>query len=176
MVTVEAGTSTIALNCPADIAVTAAAGATSAIVTYQNPLGNTTCATSGVTLALLNGLESGAAFPIGTTIVEYSGTDACGTINICSFTVTVNAVAVESELSCPADIIETVNSPTETVTISWPNPEGSTNCSAGGFVFTQTAGPASGSPFGVGTTTITCLLYTSPSPRDRTRSRMPSSA
>ena len=24
--------------------------------------------------------------------------------------------------------------------------------------------------------TITCLLYTSPSPRDRTRSRMPSSA
>ena len=25
-------------------------------------------------------------------------------------------------------------------------------------------------------TTITCLLYTSPSPRDRTRSRMPSSA
>ena len=27
-----------------------------------------------------------------------------------------------------------------------------------------------------GTDTITCLLYTSPSPRDRTRSRMPSSA
>ena len=26
------------------------------------------------------------------------------------------------------------------------------------------------------TTTFTCLLYTSPSPRDRTRSRMPSSA
>ena len=25
-------------------------------------------------------------------------------------------------------------------------------------------------------TNITCLLYTSPSPRDRTRSRMPSSA
>ena len=27
-----------------------------------------------------------------------------------------------------------------------------------------------------GTRTVTCLLYTSPSPRDRTRSRMPSSA
>ena len=26
------------------------------------------------------------------------------------------------------------------------------------------------------TATVTCLLYTSPSPRDRTRSRMPSSA
>src|SRR5665811_1906853 len=30
--------------------------------------------------------------------------------------------------------------------------------------------------FGHGTQSITCLLYTSPSPRDRTRSRMPSSA
>ena len=28
----------------------------------------------------------------------------------------------------------------------------------------------------IDTTTLTCLLYTSPSPRDRTRSRMPSSA
>ena len=28
----------------------------------------------------------------------------------------------------------------------------------------------------VGETSVTCLLYTSPSPRDRTRSRMPSSA
>ena len=28
----------------------------------------------------------------------------------------------------------------------------------------------------VSITSITCLLYTSPSPRDRTRSRMPSSA
>ena len=31
-------------------------------------------------------------------------------------------------------------------------------------------------PNGAGKTTLICLLYTSPSPRDRTRSRMPSSA
>ena len=31
-------------------------------------------------------------------------------------------------------------------------------------------------PESSGKTTLTCLLYTSPSPRDRTRSRMPSSA
>ena len=31
-------------------------------------------------------------------------------------------------------------------------------------------------PFSTGTASSTCLLYTSPSPRDRTRSRMPSSA
>ena len=34
-----------------------------------------------------------------------------------------------------------------------------------------------GSPsWGVGPAVVVCLLYTSPSPRDRTRSRMPSSA
>ena len=32
------------------------------------------------------------------------------------------------------------------------------------------------SPYFAGVATETCLLYTSPSPRDRTRSRMPSSA
>ena len=30
--------------------------------------------------------------------------------------------------------------------------------------------------YSIAATTVTCLLYTSPSPRDRTRSRMPSSA
>ena len=34
----------------------------------------------------------------------------------------------------------------------------------------------SGSPLALSANTDTCLLYTSPSPRDRTRSRMPSSA
>ena len=35
---------------------------------------------------------------------------------------------------------------------------------------------AAGVLFGNGKVLVTCLLYTSPSPRDRTRSRMPSSA
>ena len=35
---------------------------------------------------------------------------------------------------------------------------------------------SNGCPSDAATTTVTCLLYTSPSPRDRTRSRMPSSA
>ena len=35
---------------------------------------------------------------------------------------------------------------------------------------------AEGTPFYSYETVTTCLLYTSPSPRDRTRSRMPSSA
>ena len=46
----------------------------------------------------------------------------------------------------------------------------------GGLTF-STPGPNSGSGFQTSSSnSYTCLLYTSPSPRDRTRSRMPSSA
>ena len=38
------------------------------------------------------------------------------------------------------------------------------------------AGPAAGAPVPFSGAALSCLLYTSPSPRDRTRSRMPSSA
>ena len=39
-----------------------------------------------------------------------------------------------------------------------------------------TTGQSVGADFGMKDAYLTCLLYTSPSPRDRTRSRMPSSA
>jgi len=42
------------------------------------------------------------------------------------------------------------------------------------FIAKESAPP--GAPTAIPASTPTCLLYTSPSPRDRTRSRMPSSA
>ena len=152
-VIVNEGASIVNLNCPADITVEAGVGETSKIVNYSNPTGTTTCGTSGIALELLNGLASGAAFPIGTTVVEYKGTDNCGSTTTCSFNVIVNAV--DLQITCPSDIVETVSTPSEMVTISWPNPTGGSNCNAGGYTFSQTAGPNSGSEFGVGNTVIT---------------------
>ncbi len=155
-VTVNEGTSIVNLACPSDIIVDASVGATSEIVTYQNPIGNTTCATNGITLELLNGFASGEAFPIGTTIVEYKGIDLCGSTDICSFTVTVNApTPVEIQINCPADITETVTSPTGIVPVLWATPTGGSTCGTGGYAVTQTAGPASGSAFSAGSTVIT---------------------
>ena len=150
-VTVNEGASIVNLTCPTDIIIQAGAGETSKIVTYQNPIGTTTCSTSGVALERLNGFASGASFPLGTTIVEYKGMDNCESMATCTFNVTVNAT--EIQLNCPADIIESVS--TGTVAVAWPNPTGGSNCSAGGYTFTQTEGPASGSQFAVGNTTIT---------------------
>ncbi|MEM1119756.1 MAG: HYR domain-containing protein, partial [Bacteroidota bacterium] len=154
-VTVNEGTSILNLTCPPDIVVAADAGATSKVVNYSTPLGNTTCASSGVNLNLINGLTSGSVFPIGTTVVEYQGMDNCGSMATCSFNVTVNVVGSNLQINCPSDITESVSGAGETVAISWADPTGSTTCGTGGFSFTQTAGPASGSPFGVGSTTIT---------------------
>jgi len=153
-VTVEEGTSIVNLTCPNDISVNAAPGANSAVVTYQAPLGNTTCATGDVSLSLLNGLASGAIFPIGTTVIEYEGMDECGSTAVCSFSVTVSATSSDISINCPADITTTIATATETVAISWDAPTGTSSCESGGYSFTQT-GPASGSLFGAGITTIT---------------------
>jgi len=153
-VTVEEGTSIVNLTCPNNITVNAAPGANSAVVTYQTPLGNTTCATGDVSLSLLNGLSSGATFPTGTTVIEYEGTDQCGSTAVCSFSVTVNATSSNISINCPADITATVATATETVAITWDDPTGASSCTSGGYSFTQT-GPASGSLFGAGSTTIT---------------------
>eukprot|EP00656_Telonema_subtile_P011515 TRINITY_DN15710_c0_g1_i1.p2 TRINITY_DN15710_c0_g1~~TRINITY_DN15710_c0_g1_i1.p2 ORF type:complete len:107 (+),score=8.69 TRINITY_DN15710_c0_g1_i1:789-1109(+) len=62
----------------------------------------------------------------------------------------------------------------------WPH---LSNAEKTALLLSQQRHPSSSSPPSnnnnatkMGTTSITCLLYTSPSPRDRTRSRMPSSA
>lgn len=79
----------LTLSCPASISVTAAPGVTTAIVNYNPPIASTTCTTTGTNVSLLNGLSSGAAFPIGTTTVTYQATDNCGNTKTCAFTVTV---------------------------------------------------------------------------------------
>ncbi len=154
-VTVNEGTSVLNLTCPADIVMDAEAGATSKVITYSTPLGNTTCATAGVNLTLVNGLASGSAFPIGTTVVEYQGMDNCGSTAICSFSVTINEVTSNLQITCPAAITESVTATGETVAVTWADPTGSSTCATGGYSITQTGGPASGSQFGVGSQTIT---------------------
>lgn len=154
-VTVNEGTSIVNLICPNDIVMNAAPGATSQVVNYQTPIGNTTCATGGVTTTLTSGLASGATFPIGTTIVEYQGTDQCNASAVCSFSVTINATNSNISLNCPSNITENVGSATGTVAVTWNDPTGSSSCASGGYSFSQAAGPAKGSQFGVGSTTIT---------------------
>ena len=75
-----------AISCPANITLepTCPSGA---IATYTAPVGQDNC--PGSTTTRTAGLASGSVFPIGTTTVTHTVTDASGNTASCSFTVTV---------------------------------------------------------------------------------------
>ena len=62
-------------------------------VEFDEPKASDNC--DLVSMEQTAGLPSGSEFPIGTTTVTYTATDACGNKTECSFDVTVEAVAVE---------------------------------------------------------------------------------
>jgi len=58
-----------------------------AIVEWELPNASTTCPEGGVTIQLVQGMESGSLFPFGRTIVQYVATDACGNREECAMTI-----------------------------------------------------------------------------------------
>jgi hypothetical protein len=77
------------ISCPANITLepTCPSGA---VATYTAPVGQDNC--PGAQTTLTAGSASGSVFPIGTTTVTYTVTDASGNSASCSFTVTVKTV------------------------------------------------------------------------------------
>ena len=75
--------------CPANIQVNTPEGMSNVVVTYTEPVGTDNC--SGATTAQTDTtmLTSGSPFPVGTTTLEYTVTDAAGNAITCSFNVTV---------------------------------------------------------------------------------------
>ena len=100
-------------------------------------------------------------------MITYTFTDTNGCENSATANVVVNALPVVSVSGGPFCIDDAASNLVG-------SPAGGTfsgtGVSAGGSFDPATAG------VGTHVITYTCLLYTSPSPRDRTRSRMPSSA
>jgi hypothetical protein len=143
------------ITCPVDVAVTAAQGATSAIVNYTAPTASTTCAGGAVNITRTSGLASGSSFPVGTTQVCYSATDNCGNIKSCCFTVTVTAPAPTNlAINCPANVSVTAASGANTAVVNYTAPTASTTCAGGAVNVTRTSGLASGSAFPVGSTQV----------------------
>ncbi len=80
---------TLSITCPANLMVTAAAGATSANVVYNAPTADSECPCPGLSTTLVSGVASGSAFPLGLSTVCYRADDACGHSASCCFTVDV---------------------------------------------------------------------------------------
>ena len=132
-------------GCPSNISL-GTSGLCSAIATWSAPTAADNC--SGVVLTSTH--NSGDVFPIGTTTVTYTATDAANNVTTCSFNVIVADNENPVMVNCPADII--ICSPV----VLWIAPTATDNCSA---VVTSTHTP--GSTFAVGTTLVT---YTATDP------------
>ncbi len=90
-VTVE-DNQTPTINCPSD-QIFCSVDASGAIVTYPAVTGSDNC-TFNISQTDASGLTSGNVFPIGTTVQEWTITDAALNSNSCSFNVTVNPTPV----------------------------------------------------------------------------------
>ncbi|MFK8055637.1 MAG: HYR domain-containing protein [Saprospiraceae bacterium] len=149
------GVTLITLQSGVNVTATAAIGATDAVVTYGTPTATTTCAQGGLTVTRTAGLASGSTFPVGTSTVEFTATDACGNSETTSLTVTVNAGAAASiSLQAGVNVTETAAAGATTATVNYATPTATTTCPQGGLTVTQTAGLASGSAFPIGTSTV----------------------
>ncbi|MFK7936360.1 MAG: GEVED domain-containing protein, partial [Saprospiraceae bacterium] len=153
---IEGSGSSISINCPNNITVTAAQGATGRVVNWNAPTASTNCTNgTNVTIQQTAGLPSGSQFPIGTQTIEYTFSDECGSSRTCSFNVTVQpGQATTLTIDCPDDIVVTAAQGATSATVSWAAATATTDCN-GTPTVQQTFGPASGSVFPLGSRTIT---------------------
>lgn len=140
------------ITCPANITVDSDPGDCYAVVTYPLPTVTDNC-TSPITPALELGLASGSTFPLGTTAIRYSATDASGNSSLCSFSVTVEDNE-NPTISCPSDITMSVEPTTCQAVVTYSDATVSDNCNPS-IIATLQSGLASGSSFPLGDTPIT---------------------
>ncbi len=134
------------ITCPSDQSLSADSNC-EAVATYSASATDN-CDTSITPVCMP---ASGSTFPIGTTTVTCTATDAAGNSAQCSFTVTVTDDS-EPTLNCPAPI--TVNNAAGQCSVEVDfAATASDNCDTS---ITPVCTPASGSTFSVGTTTVTC--------------------
>ncbi|XP_022082334.1 uncharacterized protein LOC110974776 isoform X2 [Acanthaster planci] len=166
VVTVNPGTVTdntppVISNCPNNQAVTAAVGATSAVVTWVEP---TATDNSGIAVTRLSNASPGDSFNLGSTTVTYTFTDNSGNEAVCSFVVTVNSGTVTDTTppvisNCPMGPSATLSQGATSVAVTWTVPTATDN--SGGTV-TRTSTHNSGDLFSAGNTQVT-YTFTDPS-------------
>ncbi len=97
-VTVLEDTTDPVVSCPGNIVVSNAAGECGAIVDF---MASATDDQPGVVTS--SSILSGSLFPVGTTVVTVTATDAAGNTDQCTFDITVNDTEAP-EIVCPQDI------------------------------------------------------------------------
>src|SRR5690554_3266374 len=146
-VTVNDTEAPVIVDCPTDITQSNDAGSCDAVVTWTAPTFTDNC--TGTTLT--STYNSGDTFPIGTTTVTYTATDAAGNVQTCSFDVEITDNEAPVFTACPSDIAQDVDAGSCDAVVTWTAPTITDNCT--GTTLTSTYNP--GDIFPIGTTTVT---------------------
>jgi hypothetical protein len=142
----------VLVNCPQNINLTTTG--ISAVATWTPPTATDNCSTPSVS----GTYTSGATFPIGTTTVKYTATDAKNNRSLCSFNVTVTQAGTSL---CANDVTppvfkncdQTVNATTSNYSaiVTWTPPTVTDDCATAPVL---SSNYPNGSTFPVGTTAI----------------------
>ncbi len=138
------------IECPEDIIAYASSSECGANVDYEAPVGEDNC--PGAVTTLTNGVGPGGFFPVGTNTETWTVTDLSGNTAECSFTITV-LDTIAPVVDCPNDIVVDANTEDCTAIVNYPEPTATDNCDDN-VTIELISGPASGSEFVVGVTTI----------------------
>jgi hypothetical protein len=130
------------LSLPDDLVVTAT-GADGAVVTFDV----TATDPDGDEPVVACAPASGTEFPVGTTTVDCTATDAAGAVDTGSFTVRVNVPPV---LQLPADVVVDATSPSGTPVAY------EAMATDDGTTVDVTCTPGTGTTFPIGTTAVEC--------------------
>ena len=135
------------ITCPANLTRSTDAGTSTAVVTFALPAVHDNAPGVGVPVCAP---ASGSTFPLGTTTVNCTVTDAAGNTGTCSFTVTVNDGEAPT-ITCPANLTQGTDAGTSTAVVTFALPAVHDNAPG---VHTPVYDRASGSKFPLGTTTV----------------------
>ena len=112
-------------DCPADIVVSISGSGCEEAVNWTAPTAEDNC----IIVAFTSTSSPGDTFPMGSTTVTYTATDASGNFSTCSFNVTVeDRISPEFDF-CPMEVnISEFDLDTQSAVVSWQTPVASDNC------------------------------------------------
>ncbi len=157
-------------NCPApNVVLTSLPGQCSNFANFSLPLAEDNCGI-GITVTQTDdtGLTSGDLFPVGTTILEFTATDAAGNTSVCTRKVIINDIEDPTPVlgdGCPIDQVVDVSAGECGAFVSNIEPRFQDNCAENlstvyrllddqGQLITDGLADASGEFFMLGTTTV----------------------
>ena len=133
--------------CPLNINVDTSPSSCGALVSYSPLDGIDNC--PGSSTELTSGLGPNSFFPLGTTVEQYTTTDASGNTSICSFEITVVDTEIPT-ISCPENIAVNNDEGLCGASVSYGAPVGNDNCS--GISINLESGVGNGGFFPIGLT------------------------